>query len=242
MGISNCLLEERKLVQTTYEDGRIYTDHRGREYISVTTFLSSFSRESIESWKRSIGEEAANRISGRAARLGTRIHAYCEKFLQDSISSQYDLPLETKLKNTLRENPTEMNMFYSLRNRMEESVTDVYGIEIPLHSREVGLAGTADLFCKWDGVSTIVDFKTSRKKKKKEWIENYFLQATAYAMMAHEMYNHHVPQIVVIIANPDDAYPQTFIEKTIDWKEKLLTMKNQYDSIHKHQNYTNVIL
>ena len=44
MGISNCLLEERKLVQTTYEDGRVYTDHRGREYISVTTFLSSFSR------------------------------------------------------------------------------------------------------------------------------------------------------------------------------------------------------
>tara|TARA_R110002020_G_scaffold109744_3_gene253862 strand:+ start:2069 stop:2788 length:720 start_codon:yes stop_codon:yes gene_type:complete len=232
MGMHNCLVEEKRLEQINFNGGRLYRDKSGIEYTSVTSFLGSFNKDAIDNWRRSVGEEAANRISGKAARLGTRIHAYCESFLQDSISKQYSLPLENKLKNTLRENPTEMNMFYSLRNRMQESVTNVYGIEIPLHSRTLGLAGTADLFCKWDGEPTIVDFKTSRRKKKKEWIENYFLQGTAYAMMAREMYNTDIYQIVIIIANPEDSYPQTFIENPENWKEKLLTMKSEYDSIN----------
>jgi len=231
MDMHDCLLEERKLEQITFDGGRVYRDHNGYEYTSVTSFLGSFSKAGIDAWRRSVGEEVANRISGKAARLGTRIHAYCETFLQDSISKQYTLPLEKKLKNTLRENPTEMNMFYSLRNCLIESATSIYGIEIPLHSRTLGLAGTADLFCEWEGRPTIVDFKTSRRRKKKQWIDNYFLQGTAYAMMAEELYDMKIPQIVIMIANPDDSHPQIFIDNPINWQEKLLTMKEEYDSV-----------
>ena len=74
MDMHDCLLEERKLEQITFDGGRVYRDHNGYEYTSVTSFLGSFSKAGIDAWRRSVGEEVANQISGKAARLGTRIH------------------------------------------------------------------------------------------------------------------------------------------------------------------------
>ena len=99
-------------------------------------------------------------------------------------------------------------------------------------------AGRTDVFCRFQGLNTILDFKTSTREKKEEWIENYFIQATTYAIMAEEMYKEFrsvsIPQVAILIAIEDGEVPyQLFVKKTRDYREKVYQIFDTYHKQHE---------
>lgn len=182
---------------------------------SVTTVLSEkLDKTALLEWRKKVGEEEANKISTQAARRGTAIHNLAEKYV---LNEDMD-PIFRK------EMPINVETFKKIQPVLDEKIGLVLGVEMPLYSKVLGCAGRTDLVAEYDGKLSIVDFKTSRRLKKEEWIENYFLQATIYSMMFEWTYNIAVPQIAIIIAVDDEETPQTFVmerSKYIDRVKEL---------------------
>ena len=167
---------------------------------SVTTLLSEkLDKTALLEWRKKVGEEEAQKISTQAARRGTAIH---------SIAERYVLNEENFYKNEM---PANIESFKAIRSVLDAHVDNIRGVELPLYSKALGCAGRTDLVAEYDGVLSIIDFKTSRKLKKAEWIENYFLQSTIYSMMFEKLYGMEVPQIAIIITVDDEPMPQKFV-------------------------------
>lgn len=193
--------EELQAVMDESKGGRVYITPTGERYRSVTTLLGKLSKQGIMEWRKAVGEEKANKISSQAARRGTNLHQICE----DYIGNKPEF-LKDKLPNVV-------SMFKDIQPLIDQHITSVHGIEIPLYSHKLQTAGRCDLFCSFDNVPTILDFKTSSKPKKKEWITSYFMQATCYAMMVYERKGIKVPQLAIMIAVENEE-PQLFVEQT----------------------------
>lgn len=204
-------------LKTTNENGkRYYITPSGEKYPSVTTVLSSLDKQWLFEWRARVGEEAANKISAYASSRGTRLHGICEKYmLNDDTFAEKQMPLA-------------IEMFKSIQKYID-MVDIVYGNEIPLYSHELKVAGRADLFCNISGKNVILDFKTSSRQKKREDIENYFLQATTYALMIEELKGISVPKIVILIA-VEASTPQYFVESTSKFKDKVRQIFKTYHS------------
>jgi len=209
------------LKTTTTEEGRRYLTPNGDAYPSVTTVLSDYNKAAILEWRKRVGNEEANKISRLASSRGTRVHSLCENYLKNNLP-------ELKIKSLM---PDVKQMFSSIRPIMDERVTTVYALEQALYSDELQLAGRVDAIAKWDGSTSIIDFKTSSKPKKEEWIQNYFMQCTAYALMAEEVMNCRIDQIVVLIAVNEDE-PQVFVKEKDDYIDQLWQFINNYRSTH----------
>ena len=209
------------LKTTTTEEGRRYLTPNGDAYPSVTTVLSDYNKEAILEWRKRVGNEEANKISRLASSRGTRVHSLCENYLKNNLT-------ELKIKSLM---PDVKQMFTSIRPIMDERVTTVYALEQALYSDELQLAGRVDAIAKWDGSTSIIDFKTSSKPKKEEWIQNYFMQATAYALMAEEIMNCRIDQIVILIA-VNESEPQVFVKQKDDYVKQLWQFINNYRSTH----------
>lgn len=209
------------LKTTTTEQGRRYLTPNGDAYPSVTTVLSDYNKAAILEWRKKVGEEEANKISRLAANRGTRVHSLCENYLKNNLP-------ELKIKSLM---PDVKQMFSSIRPIMDERVTTVYALEQALYSDELQLAGRVDAIAKWDGMTSIIDFKTSSKPKKEEWIQNYFMQCTAYALMAEEVMKSRIDQIVVLIAVNEDE-PQVFVKEKDQYVDQLWQYINNYRSTH----------
>ena len=162
------------LEAVTGDKGRFYTDPEGNQYASVTTVLSILSEEAIQAWRARVGEEEANRISRIASSRGTTVHNIIEKYVANDPDYLKD------------EMPHNIQTFKDVQRVIDEGVTKVYQQEAPLYSKHLGLAGRVDLVGQWGGIDSIIDWKTSRKLKKKEWISSYFMQCAAYAIMWEE--------------------------------------------------------
>lgn len=191
---------------TEYIGGkRHYVLPNGRKYKSVTTILDERTdKTALYEWRKRVGEEEANRISTQAARRGTSIH---------SIAERYVLNEEDYFRNEM---PVNVETFKSIQAILNQHIDSIFGIELPLYSILLQTAGRCDMIAKFDDQLTIVDFKTSRKLKKEEWIENYFIQATCYSLMFEEIYKIKVPQLAIIIA-VDNEDPQVFVRNTKDF-------------------------
>jgi len=180
---------------------------------SVTTILGEKTdKTSLLEWRKRVGEEEANRISTQAARRGTAIHNMAEKYLLNEDMT----PIFQK------EMPINIETFQKIQPVLNEHVGTILGIETPLASKTLGCAGRTDLVAEYDGVLSIIDFKTSKRLKEESYIENYFLQATVYSMMFEWTYNLSVPQIVIIIAVDDESTPQIFIKERVYYIDKVL--------------------
>ena len=209
------------LKTTTTEQGRRYLTPNGDAYPSVTTVLSDYNKAAILEWRKRVGNEEANKISRLAENRGTRVHSLCENYLKNNLP-------ELKIKSLM---PDVKQMFSSIRPIMDERVTTVYALEQALYSDELQLAGRVDAIAKWDGMTSIIDFKTSSKPKKEEWIQNYFMQCTAYALMAEEVMSCRIDQIVVLIAVNEDE-PQVFVKEKDQYVDQLWQYINNYRSTH----------
>lgn len=187
---------------------RFYVTPEGNEYRSVTTVLSSVNKEGIESWRASVGEAEAAKVSQQASVRGTAVHKICEDYVLNS---------DTFLKGHM---PANIATFKQIQPYLDTHVTRVLGNELRMYSDELKTAGTCDLVAEFDGVLTIGDFKTSRKLKKEEWITNYFYQCTAYAIMLHERHGLWCPQFKVMIATDEDTL-QVFTKNTNDYVDAV---------------------
>lgn len=199
-------------------NGKRFYNVDGELFPSVTTVLSSFTKQGILEWRKRVGEEAANKKTRIAASRGTKLHNMCEDYLNNK---------EDVYSNRM---PSTIDLFKKVKTYLDENIETVYSVEGGLYSKELRTAGRCDLVCRMHGVDCVVDFKTSETPKKEEWIENYFLQETAYAMMVQELYGKYIHYIITIIAAEEQAEPQIFIKKPQDYTDKVKTLFSLYHS------------
>lgn len=207
-------VEKHKITRNDSETGRTYTinDVEGfPEYRSVTSILATaLDKGYLDDWIKRVGIDKAEAIKISAGNRGTHLHEVMESYL---------LNCENILVARM---PATKMAFRAIKPWIDEYVGKVYGIELPLYSHKLKAAGTTDLFAQWKGNPAIVDFKTSTKAKKKEYIYSYFLQKTAYAIMIEELYHIRVDDIVCVMAVDNDR-PILFEEKT----------QNYYKDVYK---------
>lgn len=192
----NFVLEE---LQTETVDGKRFYLTPDGDLPSITTVLSILSRDAIQAWRKRVGEEEANKISTKAARRGTSVHKMCEDYLNNELDFKRFLP-------------NDRETFTSIKPILDERVNNIYAQEVPLWSSYLGVAGRVDCIAEWDGKLAVIDFKTSRRLKKKENISNYFQQAAAYCVMWEERTGIPINRIVILIA-VDGEEPQVFEER-----------------------------
>jgi hypothetical protein len=197
-------------------DGRRYQTLDGKAYPSVTTVLSILGEESIAKWRARVGEEEANRIGRIASTRGTQVHSLIEKYMNN--------------ESDCREGflPHVIQSLENLRPLLDKHITKVYGQEVPLYSDHLQLAGTCDAIVEWDGVPTIVDWKTSKRPKKKENISNYFMQLAAYAVMWEERTGMPINQTRIVM-DVDDFHPVMYKETRDNWIEKMIETRDEYN-------------
>ena len=197
-------------------DGRRYLTLDGNAYPSVTTILSILGEESLAKWKARVGEEEANRIGQKAATRGTAVHSLIEKYLKN----------ETDCREGFL--PHVVQSLENLRPLLDKHVTKVYAQEVPLYSDHLQMAGTCDAVVEWDGVPTIVDWKTSRRPKKKANIGNYFMQLSAYAVMWEERTGMAINQTRIVM-DVDDFHPVMYKETRDAWIDKMIETRDEYN-------------
>jgi hypothetical protein len=209
-------VELHEMEAVTTEEGRIYKTPEGVDLPSITTVLSILSRDSIEAWKKKVGVEEANKISHRAATRGTAVHEIIEKYLDN--------------KEDYRDGytPDIIESFIALKPILDGKIGRIYAQEAPLYSNHLGVAGRVDCVAEFDGKLSIIDFKTSRKTKRKNYIQNYFMQEAAYAIMWEERTRMPIVQLVTIIA-VDQSEPQVFIEHRDNWVRPLRDTIEKYN-------------
>lgn len=211
-------LQSLKLIREDLSTGRVYLTPEGNSYPSVTRILSFEPNPGIEEWKARVGEAEASAISNRAKARGTLIHAYTEDHLNNKIPniSMFDVDMWKGFKPVL------------------DHINNIRMLEGKLYSDRLRLAGTVDCIAEYDGVLSIIDFKTSGRIKSEEDILSYFLQTTAYACMAYERYDLQIKQIVILIA-VDGEEPQIFKKKVGDYLKPL------YDIISRYRQHVRTI-
>lgn len=202
------------LDSVTSKRGRRYIDPTGAEYPSVTTVLSILSEDAIARWRKRVGDDEANKIGHRASTRGTAVHSIVEGYLKNEDTSTYLPHIKQSLQN--------------LRPILDKAIGRIFGLEVALYSRYLGLAGRCDCIAEFDGVPSIVDFKTSKRVKKKENISNYFAQASAYAIMFEERTGMPIPNTVIVM-DVDDSEPLIFKEHRDNYIDLLLDTKKEYD-------------
>ena len=154
--------------------------------VSITSVTSHFNKEIFINWRKKVGNEEADKITKAATRRGTDMHTLTEHYLKND----EELPTVPPISEFL----------FKIAKPKLNLINNIYALEGPLYSRQLGVAGTVDCIAEYDGELAIIDFKTSKKPKPREWIEHYFVQAMAYGCMLYEMRNISVKKLVIIMA------------------------------------------
>ena len=203
------------LDRTDAPDGRRYVTLDGKSYPSVTTVLSLVNRDSIAAWRKRVGEEKANQIGTQAANRGTAVHYIIEKYINNEDTSDFMPHVQQSLQN--------------LKPLIDKHVTKVFATECPLYSDYLKLAGTCDAIVEWDGVPTIVDWKTSKRPKKKVDIPNYFMQLAAYAVMWEERTGMACNNTRIVM-DVDNFHPVMYKENRDSWIDEMIKWRDIYNN------------
>lgn len=200
----------------TLESGRTYKTPQGNVYKSVTTALSKYNKDVIQEWRKAVGEEEANRVSGLAARRGSAVHLAFEDYIANKLN---DMKIRMMMPNI-------KELFMQLKPEIDEHVGIVYSIEQALYSDILKIAGRSDLIAEWDGEIAVIDYKTSTKEKLEENIQNYFMQGTAYALMFEHLVGTPIDKIVIAIAVEQSKKPQIFVRYKNNYINPLMDLLN----------------
>jgi genome maintenance exonuclease 1 len=201
------------------KDGRFYITPNGNSVPSVTTVLGYSKREVIQAWRKRVGEEEANKVSSKASSRGTRFHNLCEKYLTNK---------ENLFEGVM---PDLLQSFRDVVATLDE-IDNIHYVEAPLFSEDLGIAGRTDIIGEFRGKLSVVDFKTSNREKDENWIRDYFLQGTAYALMYEELTGTPIEQIVIIISVDHSPTPQIFVKNKNDYIVELLEKIIDYKRNH----------
>ena len=153
--------------------------------VSITSVTSHFNREIFDNWRKKVGEEEAQKITKAATSRGTDMHSLVENYLDNK-----NLPPVAPMADFL----------FKIAKTDLKRINNIYALEGSLYSKQLGIAGTVDCIAEYDGELAIIDFKTSKKPKPREWIEHYFVQCMAYGCMLYELTGISVKKLVIIMA------------------------------------------
>lgn len=193
------------------EGGRTYMTPSGAAYPSVTSVVGLVKAQSIQEWRQRVGAAEAARVSSKASKRGTAIHSLCEDYLK-----------------TGQANPGmfDHDMFTSIRPLLDR-IDNIHCLETQLFSHHLEVAGTVDCIAEFDGKLHVIDFKTASKPKSRDWIHDYFMQTSAYAVMFEELTGIPVGRLLIIMG-VDDHEPLVFQEKRNDWIKQFREVRRQY--------------
>lgn len=155
-----------------------------QKFVSITSVISHFNKEKFASWRQRVGNEEADKITRKATSRGTDAHTLIEHHLRN-----LDLPTVQPISEHL----------FKIAKPALDRINNIYTLEGSLYSQYLGVAGTVDCIAEFDGELSIIDFKTSKQPKPRDWIDGYFVQCCAYACMLHELTGLSVKKFVIIM-------------------------------------------
>lgn len=204
----------------TIDGKRYYVTPQGNKYPSITTVIGSNAKKQagLAKWRAKIGKSKAQAKSTNSATRGTRYH----KLVEDYINNQLD-------KTKYHDMPLPWFMF-NKSQKVLDRINNIYLQEAALYSDVLKLAGRVDCIAEFDGVLSIIDFKTSAEKKREEYLVDYYVQECGYACMLQELYGITVQQLVTIVAT-EEGEPQVSVVKP---KKEYLILLQEY--IQEYQN------
>lgn len=205
-------IEKSEEVRTEYDNrGRRYVLPNGDCFYSVTTVTGFKKNQFFKEWRMNNPEE-----SKRVLRRGNSLHTAIEKYIDND---------ETFLEGVL---PNEYILFEQALTELN-NIDNVLAQEIPLWSSTLGLAGRVDCVAEYNGELSIIDFKGSTRSKCREDIDNYFMQATAYAIMFKERTGIQIDNIVILMSC-EDGEVQVFESSPIKHTKALFDIIQEYNA------------
>lgn len=197
---------------------RHYVTPNGK-YPSITSVLGSFPNPALMEWRKRVGDEEANKVSRIATSRGTKLHSLCEKYL---LNEEID---KSKVM------PDSLSAFYEFKPLLN-NINNIHKVEAPLYSDKLMVAGRVDAVAEYNGELSVIDFKTSRKEKKEQWIEDYFIQTTFYSLCYAELTGL-IPKNIVILISVEDGENQEFIRSPKEYIPKTIRkIKDYYKFYH----------
>ena len=198
-------------------NGHRFYEIDGTHYPSVTSVLSMRKSEGLTKWRESIGEDVANWEMRRCANRGKSLHTLVEQYMKNETPSIRDvLPLG----------------LFKLMKPYLDQINNIRLVEEIMYSKNLTIAGQVDCVAEYNGKLSVIDFKTANKERIEEWVENYFLQCTAYSMMYNETYNEPIEQIVILMA-AEDGSMKAFVKEPKDYEEELQkSIQTFYDTVN----------
>ena len=217
-----------ELETKTVDRKRYYVTPEGAEYPSITTVLSSRDKKGLTEWRKRVGNEVANYVSGKAASRGTKVHHMCEDYL-NNMSILWPKKWAEHKKDFL-----PYCLFTQLKEKVFSNIDDIYAQEAGLYSDKYKVAGRVDCIAKYNGVLSAIDFKTSTKERQDDWNENYYIQGSAYAEMFEERTDIDISQVVILVVT-EDGTVQEFVKCKHDYldalKETVTEWRNQNETL-----------
>ena len=206
---------------------RFYITPEGEEYPSITTVLSSRNKEGLSEWRKRVGDEVANYVSGKAASRGTKVHHMCEDYL-NNMAIKFPSKWAKHKKDFF-----PYCLFTQLQEKVLQNIDDIYAQEAGLYSDKYRVAGRVDCVSEYNGVPSVIDFKTSTKERKDDWNENYYIQGSAYAEMFQERTGIIIDQVVILVVT-EDGTVQEFVKCKHDYLDALTETVTEW----RNQNET----
>ena len=180
-----------------------------KRLVSITSVISHYKKDFFEAWRKRVGEEEANKITRKATSRGTDMHTLVEHHLLNK-----ELPSVQPLSE----------MLFKIAKPALNRINNIYALEGSLYSLVLGIAGTVDCIAEFDGELAIIDFKTSKEPKPRNWIDGYFVQCAAYACMLYELTGIPVKKFVIIMAC-ENGELEIYEERD---KKKYIKMLTEY--------------
>tara|TARA_B100001758_G_C18295016_1_gene549136 strand:+ start:245 stop:901 length:657 start_codon:yes stop_codon:yes gene_type:complete len=208
-------VEIDQLKRKNTDKGRRYETPSGALYPSVTTILSHKSKPFIQEWRKRVGAKEADRISRVASVRGTKIHTLCEDALNNKEEDVSKLSL------------LDQEMYKEFRPLLND-IDNIRCLEATMYSDHLRLGGQADCIAEYKGKLSVIDFKTSKKRKTRSQCYNYFIQCSAYAIMFEERTGIPINNSVILMAQEDDG-PVVFTATRDDFVTKLLDARDDYE-------------
>lgn len=212
------------LDRQTINGERRYATPDGEKLPSVTTILDATkpeeAKQALREWRKRVGEKQAQQITTEAAGRGTRMHKWLENYIKtgetgEPGSNPYSLQSHQMAQSIIREGLSKCDEFW--------------GTEVPLYYPKV-YAGTTDLVGVHDGSEAIMDHKQTNKPKKREWIEDYFIQLSAYAAAHNEVHGTKIRKGVIFMCSADNQYQEFIVEGSEfdQWTDRWFKRVEEY--------------
>jgi len=219
MFVHSSLFTPIELEAVMVDGRRLYPTPSGKKHPSITTVLGVCPKKkaSLAKWKERVGKEKAQRISTRAATRGTGFHGIVENYLNNCYNVEEH-----------KSSPLPLLMFKNAVPTLNR-ITKVYLQEAALYSYHLEIAGRVDCIGEFDGIPSVIDFKTSAEEKKEEWMEDYYIQETAYGCMFYELYKTRIKQLVTIVACEDGSTQVVIKAPKKEYLDRLIYLRALYE-------------